>query len=620
MSTNKRIFDTTTSFGGKKETKAPMGYGAELRIVGRVADAYGSHNTIGYVILNEKNHGFKMYSNEQTKALLSKFRFANAKLNTNGEIENTECAMNRLLLFDVNMNVIGNQGITILQEAHDKSGKLIGYVVMDENGHIGNLSEKDIVKLVNNGGQLINGKIVSKGSNTYVSAIKSEFTHITVDKDSIKDKAKEAPAKEELTPQDLWRFQMHNDKLMKRWMRYILTRNLTGGVSYLNQGTHAYYNTKRGKAGINFTREINIICNEIAPKLGMTEQHKKILDDVRNNIEISDVIKDSHGTENDRLMATVVSQVALLSNDKYIIDSIKRNSKRRFRLSKELKECKDRGWLFPETAELIKSIADQREAWTQMMNNKAKFEEARKFNTKEFKSAVEMAQLGFTTLAKNSGIEFETEAKSKYHLKFVGDSIKSDYDYFMKYCNCLGDIVSVAALDELLINKKYTVNNSDSTYRDSSNIEGKDIRAKAEIILAFVAICNPTLCQKYIENRSSDSPELKEMLPGFDFSTSTDFNINKDALKLYYGSGYNVFYNDYGKLIKNSNGLVIGTAVYSKEHLRNAELINYRSLGPKHRIASTELYSEFAPVINLITSEELTSDDIICNIGALRII
>ena len=82
------------AFSSQYQMQEKIHYLGDLRIVGQVVENLSDKDPIGYVVMTEKTQKFKMYTIEQTKALLNKFKFVNAAIE-NGNITNTECAMSR---------------------------------------------------------------------------------------------------------------------------------------------------------------------------------------------------------------------------------------------------------------------------------------------------------------------------------------------------------------------------------------------------------------------------------------------------------------------------------------------------------------------------------------------
>jgi hypothetical protein len=590
-------FDNT-SFQSKDDKKdKSLNYVSELRIIGVVVTSHD--NVAGYVILNERTQQFKMYNIQQTKALLQKFKFKNAELDNRGAVYNTECSMDRLLKFNVNMQPVGNFGITILSEVHDKSDKLIAYRAMDANGRIADITEKELLMLIDSGNNLLNAKVVTKDNKSYISAIKSEFSSVKVDTSTAKQRLAK---KEEVTPADKWRFERHRNKIMNKWLRKQLEYNMVSSENIGNT-THIqmYTATKRMNEGVNYEKEVDIVCKEIAASLNLSERNKQILVRARKEINISNHFKyvSRENADNDELMACVLSQLFLLTEGgkEYIFKKCTIG----FKPSSLLKEIKDRGYMFEETALVIKELSERHANY---INNKFKYANGKKFKTYDFRKAEDIAQLGFAISAKNDGMSYTTKTESVFKLKYVGNYLR-DFDYFMQDSKCLGDVLALAYIDRIL----------GGDY--DSCLYGGDKATISEIILAFVAINNPTLCKKYIDKRIGEFKEMSHMLPDFDFEAPLSYGIEGDALKLYYESGFCVFYNDDGQAI-TLNDMAIYRSEYKRVYLREAEIINYRSLGHRHYIAHSILYKEFAPIINMITSDVVTPEDITKHIGMLR--
>ena len=160
-------------------------YKGELRIIGIIVDT--RLEEIGYVIMNERTKKFKHYTIEQTKWLLQKFKFSNAEYEAkNSKIVNTECAMHRLIKFNTNLQPLENTKAMILGKIIT-NGKSSGFRILSPKGTVVDISEKECLALINKGIDIVNAKLVSKGNNQYISAIKEEFTAIIIEE--VRDKA-----------------------------------------------------------------------------------------------------------------------------------------------------------------------------------------------------------------------------------------------------------------------------------------------------------------------------------------------------------------------------------------------------------------------------------------------
>ena len=146
-STDNKFVDSKLK-GKSVQSKERIEYRGELRIIGQIVNSITDTIPIGYVIMVEKTHAIRNASIEQTKILLKKCKFVNAKLE-NDKIVNTECSMDKLVKFDRNRNVLEKDKLTVLGEIVITDGDFpTSYRILNENGRIVDVSEDDLVKLV----------------------------------------------------------------------------------------------------------------------------------------------------------------------------------------------------------------------------------------------------------------------------------------------------------------------------------------------------------------------------------------------------------------------------------------------------------------------------------------
>ena len=175
----------------KSKVVEKVDYRGDLRIIGKIVYSLQDKDAIGYVVMVEKNRVLKSYTVEQTIILLKKFQFVNAKLE-DGKIVNIECSSDRLVKFDTNLRVLDKNKITILGEISDKDDeKSVGYRIFDSNCKVVDVSEKELLDLLNIGYELVNGKTVNRNNKNYISGIKTDFTKIEKSKvDNLKKLSK----------------------------------------------------------------------------------------------------------------------------------------------------------------------------------------------------------------------------------------------------------------------------------------------------------------------------------------------------------------------------------------------------------------------------------------------
>lgn len=593
---------------GKPKFTETVHYKGELRIIGQVVNSLNDKEPIGYVIMTEKNQQIKMYTVPQTQILLQKFKFVNAELQ-NGKIVNTECAMDKLMKFDTHMNVIGNKGIYILAEI-TTDGKNDGYRAMDYNGRIVDVSENDLLKLSSNV-PIINAKVVNKENKQYVSAIKSEFTKIERSKlDQILTKNKNSAA-------DEWRKQRRREKLIYHWAPGVLINATHSSkynkVQYFPVGMLSYKNKGENHGNmadplVHFDDIVKIMVKEILPEYLKDDQEKavlkRILDkytpliDREASFYCSGKVGLMEGAQqrNNCLMAIALCQF-LLHNPK-VVEKVTKCA---------TKIPEDSGYNILRKEGLTTPIFD---ALAISIQKKYKDDEAKRieeasreasrgiFNTSEFKTQQQCAQIGFIINEKYKDMEFKTDRGTSYKLKYVGDLMPFvDYEKYVKMANCLGDVLCLAQIEKT---------NAVDYFDD------EEVLQRTEIILAIMSIYRPDIVKEYIEERG-DAIRADGMLPCVDFNSATDYKLSPE-IKLWYESGFNVFLNDSGHKLPSG-----GVRRYTKHKVRNAKYINFRSKSAGMACVHTMLTEELAAIVGMITSDRVTPECIEIFIGKLRV-
>lgn len=578
---------SNTAMNGQTKFKETVKYKGDLRIVGIVINA--DKKTLGYVIMTEKNQQFKMYTEAQTKVLLRKFKFVNAELDGDF-IKNTECAMNKLMQFNTNMQVVGNHGVTVLAKI-SVNGKQYGYRAMDHNGKIVDLTEAEVIKLKEFGTELINAKVVSKNGKEFVSAIKGEFTQI--DKQSIADIKNKSDSKE-----SNWRKAKRRDKLERVWCHTILRKSI---VAHAGSWFPYWAMTYRQpvypdiKADYNFGKTIEIMAKEIVPKHIKTEEHKRVLKKLLDKyLSVTDKhVYPSKKIEN-VMLAVGLAQFVLIDNPELENRIL---SKPKELLNKSIyNDLYELGLTIHEYEGLVlkmeKAYADE--------PNKKKVSRT-EFKTASFKTAKDCAQIGFAINAKDKGFKYTTEAGSNYTLKYVGDYL-GNYTTYKKMARCLGDVLVLAQIERLQKVNYFTP-------------EQKLIRE--EIMLAIMSLYRPDIVNTYISNNFNRYIDLG-MLPGLNLESMTDYDLSPE-LKIYYESGFNVFLNDTG-MSGSAERNKYNMRKYKRHYLKYSDYINLRSLGAGVKSLHTMLYDELAAIVGMITSDRVTPEAINEVIGALRML
>ena len=588
------------SFNNSIQPKEKIHYKGELRIVGQVVNQLTDKEPIGYVIMVEKTQKFKMYTVEQTKALLNRFKFVNAALE-NGKIINTECAMTRMPKFNTQMSVIGNHGVIILGEITDGTKKL-GYRAMDTNAHIVDIEEHDIIKLSSGGVDIINAKIVTRDNKPIVSAIKSEFTKI--------EKSKLNEILPTVTKTQRHRYEQHIHKIMSAStvvLNQIFTKDNISKIHFSDKWAWREADNYDGRY-YNPYKEYKIISKEIVNNskynCKITDKDKEILKKV-GELPRQNKLSYTNNYLNDDTKLFMLASLQILLNNKDVYNRtiylIRRN---KYRLGfSTAKMIVDMGLACDAFKKLMleaKTIYDEAQNRLNAIENKERIirnsNEMHEFKTKTFTSGHDIAQLGFTISVDNAGIGYRTDYGYNKTLLYLGDIIGSGYDKYKSKSRCLGDLISIAYVEKLI----HIIN--DGKQYGMSN---EEILSAISIIITIAYMFNSTAMREYVEDANGMLLYEGVDLPNYDEIANIDYKLNS-WLIMYYASGFNVFLSDDAEY------------EYMHSHLANAEIINYRQLGVKHDIIHPMLQAEFASVVSLITPESISGEDVTKLIGRLR--
>ena len=614
------VMDNYNSELNKTKVIEKVNYLGDFRIIGPIVPAKGMKKIVGYVVMQEKTGRFKGYTVQQTKSLLERFTFVNTELKTNTEdIVNTECSMDRLPIFNLNMQVIDNFGVIILGEIV-VDGKSCGYRVIDTNAKVVDLKKEDVIRLSNNGTELLNAKLVNKDSKIVVSAIKKEFTKIEKTYGQI-DVSKNTKAEE-------WRHKRHIEKYVNgflpiRAIRWIISTKFN--EPYNSNLFHFTFDESAAYKAERYAKEPEIIAKEC-----LTPEHG-----IELNKDDKVIIKKILELEDFDLKYAALCQFFLKSEA--CVDRIKKYYITRMVNrydDKNLNQLKDLGVVSPVLEEFAKKIEERhnRVFAYEIEKNKIK-----PFTITSFTSGKDIAQLGFildrTVLNKyaeqnNGDYHFVTQTGQKVKLRYVGDLfdcskyLGDDDDYEDLYervkskARCLGDIVSVAVLQKLI----YTFNDvfyngaSETHWRkeDKNNIGHPDaLRACMEIIISIAYIYGSETMKEFVEGwKPKLNDEIKVSVPDFDEVSTTDYKLDP-RLRLYYESGFYVFYQDSDKTRRGE--------VYEYYDIDSCtKVVNYRRLNNTYNIKHPLIREQLASIVNMLVSPDIDSDMIDSFIGRLR--
>lgn len=628
------------SFSNNSNKNKPNRVKARFRLLGQIKDNVSSKHAMGYLVLDEVTKRAKAYTVDQTMALLSRYPFTNAKL-TGSKIENTECSMDRLTVYDPHLNILAKPGFTILSRIVNSKGTTIGFEAVNSYGEAVTLKAADIK---NCAADFLNCKVVGDGKNMHLSGIKQIIP--VIKRETLQVKSSPSQDTKKVNVQAVkYRKEQHKRKTLA-WLANIFTQEILGKTpNYLGHvGIYvpmAESGRNRGKCRreLRLDLEMKIVANELINDLQidmyennckMTDRYEAMIDTI-SNVALTiakeykgKVIKSTWDMDaNLKYKLFVVSTLVTFCRDlktrtmfyricvtnPILLDTVLRSpqvvaakgSRKHWDVSLIKKTVKEYfgSNLNNGMAEILAAVS-KIEAYK-------KEHELGMFDVKEFKSAQSMAELGFAISEQNRGFRYKKQIGTECTLKYIGDYLR-DYEEYKRNATCLGDVLIPATVETMM---KYSDENL------GNNAEQRHVNAvRMEMALAILAIYNPDMCKLFFEHH----PELSgAFLTGFDPENPVDYEL-PDKLRLYYESGCCVYYNDMGEdeVIVRGGRHISEKVSYSRDRLRKAEVINYRALGPHKYCQCSDLKWQLAPIVNTLTSDNCTAENIELYIGNLR--
>ena len=675
----RQLDNTSIGAGTKQDVKVE--YRGEFRVIGVIVNNPNDKDYLGYVVMNEKTRGLKAYNTQQLIWLLTRYKFVNAKYEqgaSNNGIVNTECSFARLIKFNTNLRVIDNNKIIILGEIYEK-GKHVGYRIYSSSDKVIDATESDILKLVDRTKcEIVNAKITSNGAKTYISGIKSDFLKIEVER---------AEGLHKVNPKEEYRKERFKSNLIRAcanvYIPTMLTRHKQLACTPVASG---------GKYKLKTAARV--LVEEILPNYTMLDKDKELLNKLTEQMNIltddKRYVKNISSKENG-VFASIIQFSLYIPEVQQAIDNritrerlVYRNgttttaskfTERKIACEKLVEyvkktEIANKGIVNRETANKLRkqSMKDKQTASAPIIDGTS------------FKTAHEIASLGFCITNSNHGYDYTDKRGATYKLQFIGSRMDTDeYSKYLKLASCFGDIYAITLIDarlrtilgtydfatrewhrsradrekeEFWVSK---INNGEFDINTVNNMKLKldavggysnrvtpdsditwdmmiksgeyliDAIAHIEILLALVAIHNPKLAKAYIDDHSKTHPKLFEhMLPAFDFENTFDFKLNS-KLSIYYESGFNVYkmcdtINWHDQRVSIAD---IAQGSYRRAALKYAaenydSWINYYRLGIPGFSLLHKDFDELATVIGMITSDVCKMSIIQDKVGLLR--
>lgn len=617
---------------GKKQYLETVKYMGDLRIIGQIVENLTSKVVLGYVIMTEKTKKMKAYNIAQTKWLMSRYKFSNAKLDGD-KIVNTECAMDRLMKFNKNVAPLETNKSMIIGKIM-LDGKPNGFRILSPKGTIVDLKEDEVLALNTKGIEFVNAKFVTKsqGSKPYISAIKQEFT--LIEQKELKDKLRELNK----NAGKYYRYTRKIEKIIKNSsaMRLSLVNmnfRYIANASELKLNNKSWDKQNKGKI-------MEIMVKECIPayyKENVPEEKKQLAVRIVKAYKDGELKKVTKGyndyREDDEAEIALLLLSQVLTDDKVLELKDKDIKKHKWlyeyngekylnKLISRLKKLDDLELITVNTKlSMIKVINYVRDLDTKkkgIYRGKLPVTYAKFKPDREFASASTITNLGFSVSKKsNRFFTLDTENGAKL-LRYLVDYIPN-YERYLTKATCLGDLLILAKIERVLkgtnctfnrynaklnedleyfrygdTNSKILVDIKYPDYKNRLEAEKKTQLALAEILLAIVAIYRPDLAAVYIKEKAEIYPEFNDMLPGIELDVNTDFGLSKYS-ETFYKSGLTMLELEENEFID----------------IRYRE-IDIRSKKEQKVIKNSSGYKtvmeELSTVINMITSENCDND------------
>lgn len=596
--------------------------GRSLRVLGRVVNTINNKKkTVGYIIMNEASGSYKAYSESQARELIKRMKFVNATIE-DGKIINTECSMDRLPEFDMQLNVISAPGIIviakIIREGDKPGNDKAWYKILTTNGKICNLTTEELFKYYDNGVELINAKVAHNGRTRYISAIRGEFNKITLPNTVNKNGNNTDTSSKEKSKE--YRKSRHRERMIfayERFIRQLLRKNpYNDEAKYKVTAKVLYtYNRAESRQEYNLKKEYRIAFSEMFKSEESHDIAKKMLsmfsiDNVYTSntllsaldiIKILSIAQCIFENRSEDYMINAIIKPAFSRNEKAcmkncrkvsamfkkLIDSELATKKMKRFIHLYLEEIRSRNW--------------------SVIGNTCTPNSSREFKVISFESEQGANQLGFTFSESQRGKSITTNDGYHCKLKFLGDYM-NEYPELRFRANNIGELLRIAYIERLLsLYKKYYVDST--TY--GAAISKEDIVAYIEIIIAISFMVESEVgraISTYIGRNMQRLEEIGVQIP--DNTLKLNRGEVPEEIFNYIDSGFCVFLNDinYRKCKK------------IKAALKTARVVNYRMRPITTVIQHPMLIDELVPFVALVTSDNCSMERINRLIGRLRFI
>lgn len=542
----------------------------ELRIIASIVD--DKKVIIGYVIMVEKTGKIKPYTLGQTAALLQTFGFINALLD-NGEIIILDSSKERLPKFNKMMRLI-TSGISyiIIRNELVENKKLSKYrvvVITDEGLNPVDMAESQLILLASRDNyKLVNAKCVKHGNKMIVSAIRGQFGMVDLDAEKkLKEKRKAIKETNDgaysgLSPEEKYR-RSHHLKTIQNFAAYFWAQTLyyknNGNANKLSKITWQVTPNK-----IKPEKELEILLEEDLALRPNLKSQVEVLRKLIVNNKVPFIVR-----------ASAIFQY-YYEPKRIKLEDISKASIKYAELLKEL------GVATPNTLDIIEKVRSGQgaESWGFVTREEREARKPKEFEQFTFRTAKDIAQLGFAITKENGGLSFKTDSNSIYKLKFIGEYVPN-YAMYKHRCNSFGDLMSLAVIDKSYQDiLKYKYDGDD--YYDDCILSGKDSKlreytARIEIALCMLAFYNYDLAKDFYYGYIKTHYDIMDKTRGIGIDFDKFVDLSEDLknctdLKLYYSSGYNVVINN----SKYSDNFSRIRASWKVPYLRDSMIVNVR--------------------------------------------
>lgn len=135
------------------------------------------NDLVGLRLLDERSKAFGDYNMESAVKYINAYGCSNIKIVGTKGIESLECSIERICVIDTKLNYVSGGKYFILGKLID--GDTVAYRMIDYNGNFCDITENELLNKIN-ATELVNAKVVTRGTTKVVSAIKGTIKELEV--------------------------------------------------------------------------------------------------------------------------------------------------------------------------------------------------------------------------------------------------------------------------------------------------------------------------------------------------------------------------------------------------------------------------------------------------------